>query len=109
MHDPVARERRPRGHDELGAAAAGERRVAPDIADAGGVHVRASEDGQHARRAARRSDVEGADAREGVRRAHEHGIGLAGLDHIGGEAAGAAHQIIILDARLVGRAGVVGL
>jgi hypothetical protein len=81
--------------------------VAPDIADTGGIHVRSSEDGKHAGCAPRRFDVDGTDAGAGMRRTHEYGIGLPRLDHIGGEVPGAAHQIIILDARLVGRAGVV--
>ena len=42
-----------------------------------------------------------ADARKGMRRAHERGVGLPGLGGVGDEAAGAAHQVVVLDARPV--------
>ena len=48
MHDALARERRPVRDDELAAAAAGEGRMASDIADAGRLHVGGRQDKQHA-------------------------------------------------------------
>ena len=73
--------------------------MAADIADAGRIHVRRREDREHARRLLGLVDRDAADVRGGVRRAHEGGIGLTGLGRIGDETAGAAHEIVVLDAR----------
>ena len=98
MHDAIARECRAVGHDELLAAAPREWRVAPDIADARRVHVRGSQDRYHAARALGLGDVDPHEAGAGMRRAHKGRIDLAELRRIGDEAAGAAHQIVVLDA-----------
>ena len=56
---------------------------------------------------ARCFDIDAADAGMRMRRAHEGGGGLIGFRRIGDETAGAAHEIVVLDARLDG--DVVGL
>ncbi len=98
MHDTIARKRRAVRHDELLAAAPRERRMAPDIADAGHVHVLGGQDRHHPARALGLGDIDRHDAGAGMRRAHKGRIGLAGLRRIGDEAAFAAHQIVVLDA-----------
>ena len=108
MHHALAGERRPVRQDELLAAATGERVMAADIADAGRIHVGGGEDGEHAGRFLGLVDRDAADVRGGVRRADEGGIGLTGLGGIGDETAGAAHQIVVLDARAVRRMAVDG-
>ena len=109
MHHALAGERRPIGQNELLAAAAGERGVAADIADAGRIHVRCGEDGEHAGRILGLIDRDAANMRKGMRRADERRIGLPGLGDIGREVAGAAHQIIVLDPRSAGRMAIGGL
>ena len=86
--------------DKLLAVAAGERMVAADIADAGRIHVRRREDGEDTGRFLGLVDRDTADVCGGMRRADEGGIGLTGLGGIGDETAGAAHEIVVLDARL---------
>ena len=76
--------------DELLAAAADEWRMTPDIADAGGIHVGGGQDRQHASRAARPLDIDDADLRKGMRRAHEVSDGLVRRRAISNEMTGAA-------------------
>ena len=104
MHDALARERRPVRDDQLLAAAAGERRMAAHIADARGLHVGRGQHREHARRLAGALELDRADARERMRRAHEPPVGLVRLVPVGDEMAGTAHQRVVLDARMMVRA-----
>jgi hypothetical protein len=113
IHHALARQRMPVRHHELSAIAAGQRRVARDAAHAGGVDIGRGHDRDHAAHFLRGIGIDPADARVGVRRAHERRRGLVGLGGIGDEAAVAAQQVIVLDARMMGVAvgglGVHGL
>ena len=105
MHDALAGERRPVRHDELGAVAAGTGGWRP-ILPTPSMSLR----GQHARpRPARCAppSIDADDAGEGVRRAHEIGIGLVRQRRIGDVAAVAAHQWVVLDAAVMLRGRVV--
>ena len=111
MHHLVAGERGAERHRHLGAAAADHRRVPRHAADAGRLHVLGGEHGQHLFGRARRLGFDRQHAGMGVRRAHEGGIGLVRQPRVVREAAIAAHQGVVLDARLVfaaGRAVVMG-
>ena len=100
MHHALARERRPERYMERLAALAGKRRAARHVADAGLLHVRGSEYREHARRSARGLDIELADARVRMRRAHEHADALAGEGSVVHEAPAPAQERLVLDARL---------
>ncbi len=100
------RQHRAERHRHLGAAAADDRRMARDAADAGRLHVRRGQHRQHALGFARRLGVHSEHAGMGVRRAHEGGIGLVLQARVVHETAVAAHQSVVLDARRgFGRAG----
>ncbi len=103
----LAGERRTVRNDELLAAPAGERRMLGDVADP--LHVGGGEHAEHAGRGLGRGRVDRADIGEGVRGTHEIGLRLAGHRRIGRIASKAAHQRIILQARLVLRAAFNGL
>ena len=62
-----------------------------------GNHVVAGEDGDHARRRGRGLRIDGPDLRVGVRRAHEHGVGLPREVHVVDEAALSAQQPRVLE------------
>ena len=98
MHDAFARERRPVRHDELLAAAPGERRMLRHIADARRLHVGRGEDREHALSACAALASIALDVGAGMRRAHEAGVGLARQRRVGHKAAGAAQQRVVLDA-----------
>ena len=102
IHHALARQRVPVRHHELAAAAARQRRMARHAADAGGVDVGGGHDRDHAAHLLRCIHVDAADAGVGVRRAHEGRRGLTGLGGIGDEAAVAAHEVVVLDARMMG-------
>ena len=107
MQHAVLGQRRPVGDDELCAIAARQRRMPRDITDA--VHVgrgQNRDDAGHAR-GARRIDAD--DAGEGMRRAHETGIGLVRQRRVGDIAAVAADQNVVLDAAMEGMRSGVGL
>ena len=78
-----------------------------DVADP--LHVGGGQDRQHAGHGLARRRVDRADVGEGVRRADEIGMGLAGHRDVGRKAPEAAHQRIVLQARLVVRAAFNGL
>src|SRR5260370_436344 len=86
-----------------GAGAAGERRMAPDIADAGRLNVGCGEDGEHAGRVPCRLHLDRADAGKSMRGAHEPAQRLVRLVAVGDEMAGAAYQGVVLDARMMRR------
>ena len=106
MHDAVERERRPVRHDECGAVASGDGRVAADTADT--VEILAGQHPDHAGRLGGRLDVDAHDLGEGVRRADEIGIGLVRQRRIGDVTAVAAHQRVVFDAAFERRV-LVGL
>jgi hypothetical protein len=94
-------------NDELLPAPAGKRRMLGQVADP--LHVSGREHAEHARHGLGRGGVDRADIGEGVRGAHEIGLGLAGHGSIGRVASKPAHQRTILQARLVLRAAFNGL
>ena len=102
IHHALARKCASVRHIELAAAAAGKRRMTRHAADAGRVNVRAGQDCEHAAHLLRRVGVDAVDAGVRVRRAHEGGGDLAGFGGIGDKAAGAAQEIVVLDARITG-------
>ena len=101
IHHALARQRMPVRHQQLAAVAARQRRMARHAADTGGVDIRGGHDRDHAAHFPGRVRVDAADAGMGVRRAHERRRGLTGLGGIGNEAAVAAHEIVVLDARMM--------
>ena len=94
-------------NEELLSAAAGKRRVLRHVADA--FHVGGGEHADDARRGLGRGGVDRTNVGEGVRGAHEIGLGLAGQRHVRRVASQPTHQRIILQARLVARAAFSGL
>jgi hypothetical protein len=93
-------------HDELAAVASRERRMLRDIADP--LHVGRRQDGQHAGNCPCSRGIDGSDVGEGVRRAHEAGLNLPGHGVVGRKVSEAAHQGVVLQARLVRRAACTG-
>ena len=100
MQHAFARERRTERHDELGAIAAVERGMQRGRADAGRLDVLVRQHRDDAFRRAGCGDVDRADARMRVRRAHERRMGLVRLRRIVDKSSKPAHQRVILDARL---------
>ena len=94
----LAGQRRADRHDQLGAAASRHRRVLRQIADVRRLDVGRGDDRDHALDGQRRLGVDRLDVGAGVRRADEAGIGLARQRRVGHVAAGAAQQIVVLDA-----------
>jgi len=107
MPHGLAGERRTLRNDELLPAPAGKRRMLGHVADP--LHVGGREHAEHAGRGRGRGRVDRTDIGEGVRGAHEIGLGLGGHRRIGRVASKAAHQRIILQTRLVLRAAFNGL
>ena len=108
MHHLVAGKRRAERHRHLGAAAADHRRMPRHAADAGRLHVLGGQHREHFLGCARRVAADRQDAGMGMRRAHEGGIGLVRQARVVHEAAAAAHQGVVLDARFVlGACGLV--
>ena len=107
MPHGFAGERRPVRDHELAAATPVERRVLRDVADP--FHVGGGQHREHARHRLGGFDVDRADVRERMRRAHEIGLQLAGQRRVGRKTPEPAHQRIVLQAGLVGRAVVNGL
>jgi hypothetical protein len=101
---PLGGERRAVRHDQRLAAAPRQRRMAANAADI--AHVLAGENSDNARALRRRLGVYGSDAGKGMRRAYETGVGLIGQLHVGHEAAVAANESIVFEARLVGRSTI---
>src|SRR4051812_49876096 len=97
MQHTLASERRTERHDQLGAVAAPERRVPRGRADAGRLNIPVGEHRDHAPRVVRRRDVDRADARMGMRRAHEDGVRLVWLRRILDKAPPPMNERIILD------------
>ena len=108
VHDYVARERGAERHHHLGAAASDDRRVARDAGNAGRLDVLGGEHRQHVFGLQRRFGMDRQHAGVGMRRAHEGGVGLVRQPRVVHEAAIAAHQSVVLDARLVFAVGRVG-
>ena len=107
MPHGLAGERGAVRNDELLPAPAGKRRMLRQVADP--LHVRGREHAEHAGHGLGRGGVDRTDIGEGVRGAHEIGLGLAGHRRIGRVASKSAHQRTILQARLVLRAAFNGL
>jgi hypothetical protein len=106
MHDALGRQRRPERHHQRLAAAARQRRMPADAADA--VEVLGREYADHPGRLGGGLDVDADDARERVRRTHEMRIRLVRQRRIGDVAAAAANERIVLDAA-VEIAAVIGV
>ena len=104
VHHALARQGGAMRQDEFLGPASDQRRVLRDVADAGRRHVGGGEHRQHPGRGFRRVDVDRADIGEGMRRADEIRMRLAGQRHIGRIAAVAAHEPVIFDARAFFRA-----
>ncbi len=100
----LARQRRTKRQDELGATAAGDRWVLGDIAEFGCLHVGGGQHRQNARHGFRGGCINRLYIRESVWRAHEIGMGLTGHGHVGGKASKPAHQGVIFQAWRVMRA-----
>ena len=100
MQHAVTRQRRAERHDELASIAACERRMHRARADPGRIQLLVGQNRDDAGDAARSLDVERADVRAGVRRAHETRIGLVFLRRVLDETAEPADQRVVLDARL---------
>ena len=94
----LAGQRRADRHDQLAAAAAGDRRVLRQVADVRGLDVGRGETATTPLIASAALGVDRLDVGAGVRRAHEAGIGLAWQRGVGHVAAGAAQQVVVLDA-----------
>ena len=73
----IRRQQRPAGIEEIGAVAVLERRDAFDAAEAGGLHIGAGIDREHAGHALCRGHIDAVDRRMRMRRAQESGIGLS--------------------------------
>ena len=106
MQDPLGGKRRAVRHDERLAASPDERRMPADAADPS--RVRGGQDSDDAGRTQRGLEVDSDDAGESMRRAHEEGVGLIRQRRVGGVAAVAAQEDVVLDARRSGRARSLG-
>ena len=94
-------------NNELLAAPANQRRVLGDVADP--FHVGGGQHREHAGHGLGRLGIDRTDIGKGVRGTHEIGIGLAGQRVVGRVTSEAAHQRIVLQARPVLRAAIIGL
>ena len=102
IHRAFACERMPVRHHQLGAVAAWKRRMARHAADPSGVDVRSGHDRDDAAHFFRGVHIDAADAGMGVRRAHERRRRLTRLGGIGDKTAVAAHEVVVLDAWMMG-------
>ena len=99
MQDAIGSEHRPERANELRAVAAAQFRMPAHVADVGGFHILAGQHRDNAGRGARTRGVDRANARAGMRRAHEHRVGLVRLRGIVDESPLAGDQRAVLDAQ----------
>jgi hypothetical protein len=97
VRDALVRQRRPHRHDQLGAAAAWQRRVLRQVAMKI-LQVGAGQHGDHALHRLGLASVDRRDVGGGVRAAHEHGVGLARQRGVRHEAAQSPQQLVVFNA-----------